>query len=272
MNKLTYTVFTSFMGNTFLSIVKIIAGFVGRSMSLIVDGVHTFADQSLELVTMSNSRYNKNNGLKHFINLFTGTIVLGLGLSFIYLAISRGVVIPRMRLLGISLFTIVFKYVLSTYLMEKGKLYNNSILVNDAKQSNKDVLSSVIVFIALILMTLSDKVEYFKYADMAASIIVSLFVIYTGFVIISRDLTEIFGTKVDNLEYINSIKTFIENNRNVMGIKSMVTHKYGPYYEVRCDIILDNNLTLKFANEVVKYLEYVIRRTYKDVIIIINIA
>ena len=103
MNKLTYTVFTSFMGNTFLSIVKIIAGFVGRSMSLIVDGVHTFADQSLELVTMSNTRYNKNTGLKHFINLFTGTIVLGLGLSFIYLAISRGVVIPRMRLLGISL-------------------------------------------------------------------------------------------------------------------------------------------------------------------------
>ena len=177
-----------------------------------------------------------------------------------------------MRLLGISLFTIVFKYVLSKYLMEKGKLYNNSILVNDAKQSNKDVLSSVIVFIALILMTLSDKVEYFKYADMTASIIVSLFVIYTGFVIISRDLTEIFGTKVDNLEYINGIRSFIENNRNVIGIKDMITHKYGPYYEVRCDIILDNNLTLKFANEVVKYLEYVIRRTYKDVIIIINIA
>ena len=36
MNKLTYTVFTSFMGNTFLSIVKIIAGFIGRSMSLMV--------------------------------------------------------------------------------------------------------------------------------------------------------------------------------------------------------------------------------------------
>ena len=60
MNKLTYTVFTSFMGNTFLSIVKIIAGFVGRSMSLIVDGVHTFADQSLELVTMSNTRFLKS--------------------------------------------------------------------------------------------------------------------------------------------------------------------------------------------------------------------
>ena len=272
MNKLTYTVFTSFMGNTFLSIVKIIAGFVGRSMSLIVDGVHTFADQSLELVTMSNTRFNKNDNLKHFINIFLGIIVLVLGLSFIYIAISRGIVIPRMRLLGISLFTIVFKYALSTYLMEKGKLYNNTILVSDAKQSNKDVLSSVIVFIALILMTLSDSYEYFKYADMAAAIIVSLFVIYTGFVIISRDLTEIFGTKVEGAEFVDNIRNFIANNRNVIGIKDMVVHKYGPYYEVRCDIILDNNLTLKFANEVVKYLEYVIRRTYKDVIIIINIA
>ena len=148
MNKLTYTVFMSFMGNTFLSIVKIIAGFIGKSMSLIVDGVHTFADQSLELITISNTRYNKSDKGKHFINIFLGVIVLCLGLAFIYIALSRGVVIPRMRLLGVSLFTIIFKYVLSKYLMEKGKIYNNEILVNDAKKSNNDIISLVIVFIA----------------------------------------------------------------------------------------------------------------------------
>ena len=270
MNKLTYTVFMSFMGNTFLSIVKIIAGFIGKSMSLI-DGVHTFADQSLELITISNTRYNKSDKGKHFINIFLGVIVLCLGLAFIYIALSRGVVIPRMRLLGVSLFTIIFKYVLSKYLMEKGKIYNNEILVNDAKQSNKDIISSVIVFIALILTSLSDKIEYFKYADMVTSVIVSLFVIYSGFVIISRELTDIFGTKIENSEYINTIKSFIQGNRNVLEVKNMTVHKYGPYYEIKCDISLDNNLTLKIANEIVKYLEYSIRRKYKDVAITINI-
>lgn len=272
MNKLTYTVFMSFMGNTFLSIVKIISGFLGRSMSLIVDGVHTFADQSLELVTISNSRFNKNDNLKHFINIFLGIVILCLGLSFIYIATSRGIVIPRIRLLGISLFTIVFKYILSKYLMEKGKVYNNKILISDAKQSNKDVISSIIVFIGLILTSLSDKIEYFKYADMVTSIIVSLFVIYSGFVIISREITDIFGVRIENSEYINEITNIIEGNRTVVSVKDVVVHKYGPYYEVKCDIILDNNLTLKIANEIVKYIEYTIRKKYKDIIIIINIV
>ena len=272
MNKLTYTVFISFMGNTFLSLVKIIAGFLGKSMSLIIDGIHTFADQSLELITISNTRFNKNDRAKHTINILLGVVILILGLSFIYIVISRGVVMPRTMLLGVSLFTIVFKYVLSTYLMEKGKLYNNTILVSDAKQSNKDVISSIIVFIGLILMTLSNKFSYFIYADMIVSIIVSLFVIYSGFVIISRELSDIFGTTIEDGEYVNVIRNFISSNRNVIEIKDMVVHKYGPYYEVRCDIVLDNNLTLRMANEIVRYLEYSIRRQYKDIIIIINIV
>ena len=272
MNKLTYTIFTSFIGNTFLSIVKIISGFLGRSISLIVDGVHTFADQTLELVSISNMRLKKSDKLKHFINFFLGIIILGLGLSFIHISISRGVIIPRIRLLAVSLFTIVFKYALSKYLMEKGRLYDNNILVNDAKQSNNDVISSVIVFIGLILTSLSDKIEYFKYADMVTSIIVSLFVIYTGFTIISRELTDLFGVKIENSEYIEGIKTFILSNRSVIDIKDINVNKYGPYYEIKADIILDNNLTLKIANEIVKYLEYSIRRKYKDVIVIINIV
>ena len=156
--------------------------------------------------------------------------------------------------------------------MEKGKLYDNNILVNDAKQSNNDVISSVIVFIGLILTSLSDKIEYFKYADMVTSIIVSLFVIYTGFTIISRELTDLFGVKIENSEYIEGIKTFILSNRSVIDIKDINVNKYGPYYEIKADIILDNNLTLKIANEIVKYLEYSIRRKYKDVIVIINIV
>ena len=70
----------SIMGNTFLSIIKIAAGLVGRSMSMIADGFHTFADQSLELVSMSNTRFDKNSILKRFVNFFLGMLILVLGL------------------------------------------------------------------------------------------------------------------------------------------------------------------------------------------------
>lgn len=272
MNKLTYTVFTSFMGNTFLAMLKMIAGFLGKSMSLIVDGVHTFADQSLELITISNTKFNKNDKLKHVINISLGLIVLSLGLVFIYIVSKRGVVIPKNWVIVVSFLTIIFKYVLSSYLMEKGKLYHNTILVNDAKQSNKDVISSIIVFLGLSLILLKDKYEYFMYAEMISAIIVSIFVIYGGFVIISRELSDIFGTKVENIEYINGIKEFISNNKNVIEITNVTIQKYGPYYEAKCDIKMDSNLTLKDANRIVKYLEIALRNKYQDMVITINIV
>lgn len=272
MNKLTYTVFISFMGNTFLALLKMVAGFLGRSMSLIVDGVHTFSDQSLELITISNTRFNKNDKLKHLINISLGIVVIILGLVFIYVVTKRGVVIPKTWVLIVSFMTIIIKFFLSSYLMEKGKIYHNSILVNDAKQSNKDVISSIIVFIGLLLMMLKDKYEYLMYAEIVSSILVSLFVVFEGFVIMSRELSDIFGTKVDNIEYINGIKEFISNNKNVIEITNVTIQKYGPYYEAKCDIRMDNNLTLKAANQIVKYLEMALKRKYDDMVITINIV
>ena len=272
MNKLTYTVFTSFMGNTFLAMFKMIAGFLGKSMSLIVDGIHTFADQSLELITISNTRFNKNDKLKHFINLALGIVVIAFGLVFIYIISKRGVIIPQRWVIIVSFLTIIFKFILSTYLMEKGKLYQNTILVNDAKQSNKDVISSIIVFTGLLFVTLKDKYEYFMYAEMISALLVTLFVIYSGFVIISRELSDIFGTKVENIEYINGIKEFISNNKNVIEITNVTIQKYGPYYEAKCDIKMDNNLTLKDANRIVKYLEIALKNKYQDMVITINIV
>jgi len=253
------------MGNTFLSIMKIVAGLLGRSMSMIADGFHTFADQSLELVSMSNTRFSKSSILKRFINFFLGILILVLGLMFIYISSSREVVIPKFWLLGVSLFTILFKYVLSTYLMEKGMLYKNTLLVNNARQSDADVLSSVIVFLGLILANFSDKVEYFIYADKVIAIIVSLFVIYEGFVIITRELVDMFGVDVDNIEKLEEIRKYLETYRTVIEVRSIKIQKYGPYEELRTTIVFDHNLSLKMANEVVKYMELNLKNRYKDI-------
>lgn len=263
MNKLTYTIFMSIIGNTFLSILKICAGLFGMSISMIADGIHTFADQSLELVSMSNTRFEKNNVIKRTINLFLGILILLLGLAFIYITSSREIVIPKFWLLGISLLTILIKYVISTYLMEKGILYKNNILVNNARQSDADVLSSIIVFLGLILMNFSSKFDYFKYADKAIAIVVSLFVIYTGFVIITRELLEMFGTDVNDEDKLNEIKTFVEHYRTVIEVKNMRLQKYGPYEELRATIVLDGNLSLKMANELTKYIELSIKNRYR---------
>lgn len=264
MTKLTYTMFISFLSNTFLSVVKILVGFFSRTTSLLADGIHTFSDLSTDLITISNDRHDSKK-YERIINIIVGIIILFLGLTMIYLSINRNSSTPNIWVLVISLFTIVFKYILSTYVMEKGILYNDKILVNCAKESDNDVITSVIVFLGLILMLFIDQLPLLKYTDTVVTVIVSLFVIKAGFDVISRELNHIFGNIEEDEKLLNKIKDIIFINKMVKEISYLKIVKYGPYYELKSEIGISNNISLKKAHQIARQVEKTIKRFYPNI-------
>lgn len=274
MSKLTYTMFISFIGNTFLSILKILTGLFGRSYSLVADGIHTFSDMSTDLLSITDDNLNKDSDkiLKNSVTVVTGLIILGLGLAVIYLSIKDTFVKPSLIIVLISLFTIIFKYILSTYVMAKGVLYNNMTLVSNARESDNDVISSVIVFLGLILMQFTDFLPYLKYTDVVVSIIVGLFVIKSGFDVLSHEINRLFGSEKDDIELLNNISYLILNEADVIKINSLKIVSYGPYNELKCSILLNDKLSLRQANTLTHLVEKKIRKKYPDIeYIIINI-
>lgn len=266
MSKVTYTMFISFVMNTLLSTVKIILGLFGSSISILIDGIHTFSDMSTDLITISedNLIQDKDKYLKRIINFVTGFVILGLGLIAVYLSVNKDIKEPKLWLLIVLPVLIILKYILSSYVLEKGIIYNNPTLISNSHENDMDIFSSIIVLLGLIIIQLKDIFPILKYTDMIIGIIVSLFVIKTGFDTISHEINDMMSKPCENKELEDKVNQTILNNKDVININNLELLKYGPYYDLRVDLTLNDNISLREANEVAHHIERMIKLYYPE--------
>lgn len=267
MSKITFTMFISFITNTVLSTAKIFLGLFLNSISVLIDGIQTFSDMSTDMITISNENLKSKQDIKlrRCINFLTGSIILSLGLVSVFLATTKQLRIPNISLLVIVPITIVIKYILSTYILEKGILYNNTILINNSHENDLDVISSIIVLLGLILIQLKEVLPFLKYSDMIAGVIVACFIIKVGFDVISHEINDILAKPYINDELSSKIENTIKSNPNVLEINNLEIYKYGPYYELKVNISLNENNTIKQANLIAHAIERKIKILYPDI-------
>ena len=144
---------------------------------------------------------------------------------------------------------------LSRYLMLKGRIYDNQILVSSGKESAADVYSSMIVLVASILMQLKDIWHGFIYTDKIAGIIVGIFIVRTGFNIIKENINVLIGLQENGTDYYDEVKSIILKNKNIKRIDSLIIMKYGYYYTLTLEVSMDADLTLQEAHDEVEKIE-----------------
>lgn len=260
----------SFLTNFFLSLMKMIMGWIGNSGALIADGIHSFSDLTTDVVAIIGNRFSRKpadlehpygHGKSEYVtSMIIGTIVLLLGFGIIASSMNREIAIPSILVIGVSLFTIISKFLLAYYLIYCGKKYQNSILVASGKESSADVISSVVVLLSSILMQFSDTITWLKYADMIATIIVGLFVVHTGFHIIKENVSIILGEQETDEEYRHSFITSILKEPKVKSVDHFYLLKYGPYYTLDMEISMDGRMTLEEAHDLAHKIEHFLQK------------
>lgn len=255
----------SFFTNLFLSILKVIVGFFGKSSALISDGIHSFSDLITDMVALfgngislkpADKEHPYGHGKSEYITSFViGLVVLVIGLSLISSISNNEIFIPSIIVVIVSVITIIAKYLVSSYLIKEGMKHQNVILISSGRESRADVVSSIFVLISSILMQFSDKINILKYSDKVASIIVGLFIIRTGFKILKDSISMMLG-EIENDEVIlDEFKEIIYSYKKVKEIDELVVLKYGPYYRVTTEISMDANLSLLEAHNVAEEIE-----------------
>ena len=255
----------SFFTNLFLSILKVIVGFFGKSSALISDGIHSFSDLITDMVALfgngislkpADKEHPYGHGKSEYITSFIiGLLVLVIGLSLISSISNNEIFIPSIIVVIVSVITIIAKYLVSSYLIKEGMKHQNVILISSGRESRADVVSSIFVLISSILMQFSDKINILKYSDKVASIIVGLFIIRTGFKILKDSISMMLG-EIENDEVIlDEFKEIIYSYKKVKEIDELVVLKYGPYYRVTTEISMDANLSLLDAHNVAEEIE-----------------
>ncbi len=260
----------SFITNFLLSCFKVINGFILKSSALIADGIHSFSDLITDVVAIIGDKFaNKPNDSEHpyghgnaeyLTSFIIGLMIIFMGLILIKETIYQDVTIPSCLVAVVSLITIVCKYFLASFLIKKGELYNNNILIASGKESKTDVISSIVVFLSSILILFRNYLDILKYSDKVAGIIVGIFIIVTGFKIVKENTVMILGKKADDTELRNKLLTI----PNILNVDDIIMIKYGPYYKAYVEVTMNIKL-LKKAHDMAHNIENEIKNELTNI-------
>lgn len=268
MNITTKALFKSFFANLFLSFVKVLTGLFGKSSALIADGIHSFSDLATDAVSIFGNHYalkpaDKKHPFGHgkmeyLTCLIIGAVVLFLGIEIIVTSLKDEFIIPNKLVIFVSIFTIIIKFILSTYLLKVGKKHNHVILIASGRESSADVISSLFVLISCILMQFSKKYPILKYSNLVATLIVGFLIIKTGYSIIKENMSFILGEQEEELlvEVLQGIKKL----ELVDQVDQLVIMKSGPYLQITGEVSMNGELSLNEVHDVVEKIEDTIQQ------------
>lgn len=260
----------SFITNFLLSCFKIINGFILKSSALIADGIHSFSDLVTDVVAIVGDRFaNKpkdsdhpygHGNAEYLTSFIIGLMIILMGLILIKETMQQVVTIPSYLVAVVSLITIVCKYFLASFLIKKGELYNNNILIASGKESKTDVISSIVVFFSSILILFRNYLDILKYSDKIAGIIVGIFIVVTGFKIVKENTVMILGKKADDTVLRNKLLTI----PNILNIDDIIMIKHGPYYKAYVEVTMNIKL-LKKAHDMAHNIENEIKNELTNI-------
>lgn len=263
MSKITKTMLVSAITNIFLSITKIITGVIGKSGALIADGVHSFSDLITDLVAIIGGKIaskpaDKNHPYGHgrveyLTSMIISVFIVLLGVAILIDVFTTEINRPTTLVVYVTIFIIVSKLLLSTYILKRGRKYKNSILISSGYESRTDVISSAVVLISAI--TANIKVDIFKYSDKVAMFIVGLLIIKTGFSLLKENVSNIIGEDESDPELRKEIENIILKHKEVKKIDKLLLIKYGEYYQLVSDIQMNENMLLRDVHDILEKIE-----------------
>ena len=270
MNKNIAVMLRSVLVNIVLVFTKVFVGFIGHSTALIADGVHSLSDLATDIVAIvscklalkpADKEHPYGHGMIEYVCcIFISVLVLILGLNLIYSAFKEVKMIPSVIVIYATIITIILKFILSSYILKKGKQYNSSLLITSGEESRTDVYSSVIVLISSVLSQFSSKYVFLSYSDFIATIVVGFIIFITGFKMLTCNLKIILGQRETNEELVNEIKNVIRNYDKICSYNNLNILHFGSYY--KCDLIvfIDGNKTVTEASNIIDELKYLMKK------------
>lgn len=275
MNNVTKVMSVSIITNTFLSLIKIIIGFICKSSALLADGVHSFSDLLTDFFAIignimakkpADEKHPYGHGkIEYLTSIGISMVVIILGLTIINNSMHSKVIMSSLIVSIVSLITITLKYLLSEYIIRKGKKLENNILIASGKESRADVISSLVVFISAIFSVFSKYIEVFKYSDKIAGIIVGILIIRTGFLILKENISIILGEQEIKGETLNKIRKIILNNKDIKTIDELIILKFGHCYKVSMEVSMNPDLTLLDCHTIVDKLEKKLKKEVEKI-------
>ena len=268
MEKSEKTALQAILITLFIFGIKVIAAIITGSIALKAEAFHTFSDSIASMTVFAGLKMAKRKtktfpyGLYKIENLMSVVISLLILYSGYEIAMEAiGATQMDLKNFGVGIIllvvVIIITFLFSRYEMKIGKEINSPILLADAKHSRTDVLSNMVVMIAIIFGSIGYKL------DKIAALIVVVFIAKTGFEILKDGVKVLLDASVD-YETLSKTEKIILNTPQVVEIKSLTGRNSGRFKFIEANIIIKTH-NLDKAHIIADKIEENIRKEVRNI-------
>ncbi len=254
--------------NAGLVVSKLALSAYSGSLALRADGIHSFVDvvASIALIAGVFLSTRKRRDFPYGLYKVENVVAVAIALLIFFTAFEIAMEALAGNgaaqsysgwvLLAVAAF-IPIPFVLGTYEVNVGRKYNSPGLIADGRQHQMDVLSSSVVFIALLG-------QFFGIPlDRIAAVIVAIFIVRSGWEILKDSMKPLLDASVD-YDTLSEIRTIIRSDPIVSSIKSVTGRNSGRYIFVEAVVEMATS-DLNEAHQASEHIEEAIQTRVQNV-------
>ena len=251
------------VGNIFLFIIKVTAGFISNSQAMIADAFNSASDILSSIMTYIGNKvaskdadddHNLGHGKAEYIySMLISIIMFILGVNILIDSIGSIINPSKFHftiwLVIVCIITILVKVFLYLYTRSIGKKYNNLLVEANSKDHRNDVVITGVNLVAAICSLYGIYI-----IDGIVGLLISLWIIYTAIKIYKESYDVLMDKTISN-ETKDKVLSIIEDHKEVLKIQHFNATPVGYRYMVNFTIFVDGNLSTFESHAIADKLE-----------------
>lgn len=241
--------------NLIVAILKLISGIAFSFSTLIADSIQSFIDFVTDITSLIANKIGKRRANKtypfgygqvyYLANLFTGFLLFLIGIFILYqFFFFNGKFIPNLSLAIVILIVLILKSIVVNLLKHYGKKFKSELMIEAAKESKADFISTCVVLGVLIFAFFEEYIPSNINIDKIGSLGMAIYVFYTSIKMVISNIRGMLTNDVENnglkQEVVDELIKFKE-----LQCKKVRIIKMSTYYTVFLQVVVDEKLTIK---------------------------
>lgn len=227
---------TGIIVNLLLSLFKLMIGVVANSMSIISDALNNVTDAGSSIVTMIGFKLSQKkidtehpwgHGRMEYITAFiVDMLIILVGVELFKSSIDK-IISPELpNISNLTLILLVVAVLVKLWLFffykKIAKTIDSEAIKGNAYDSISDAISTLVVLAsAVVAKFIGISIDGY------ASILVAIFILFTGIKAMKETVDILLGAKPD-IEFVTEIENFTKQYDMIIGIHDIMVHDYGP--------------------------------------------
>jgi cation diffusion facilitator family transporter len=266
--------------NLLLTMLQVLAGFFGKSQSLMADGLHSFSDLVADILVLFANRHGNrhadaNHPYGHARIETAASLILGISLAIVggALLISAGLRLQHPEQVQtvhpltfwIALIALAAKEGMFRYMLAVAQRVRSQMLVANAWHARSDAASSLVVMVGI-----GGNLLGYTFLDLVAAAVVGGMIAHMGAKFAMEALSELIDTGLDE-EEVEAIRQTLLSTPGVRSMHELRTRKMADNALVDAHIIVDPKISVSEGHYIAETARLAVLRNHHVLDVMVHI-